>query len=223
MKANISRLKTTTLSALAERLVSASKSGKYSLAITENPLLIALETEYKAYKDLVNKQVYSGKGKEVAEADEARDKAFKAIKTYLKAFAGLTLLPHYSDAVALYEVFKQNDLNLDQKSYADQSVLLDKLISELDKPENKEKLNHLNLASAFADLKRKQEVFSGLISQQTEANTELRLIKSASTVRKDLERAIRDYLGFITAMKSQPDYQAPYTELNEVVKEIRNS
>lgn len=223
MKANISRLKTTTLSALAERLVSASKSGKYSLAITENPLLIALETEYKAYKDLVNKQVYSGKGKEVAEADEARDEAFKAIKAYLKAFTGLTLLPHYSDAVALYEVLKQNDLNLDQKSYADQSVLLNKLISELDKPENKEKLNHLNLASAFADLKRKQEVFSDLISQQTEANTELRLTKSASAVRKDLERAIRDYLGFITAMKSLPDYQAPYTELNEVVKEIRNS
>ena len=223
MKIALSQLKTTTLSALAERLVSASKSGKYTLSITENPLLKAVEEEYRIYNELVNKQVYSGKGKEVAEADEARDEAFNTMKTYLKGFAGMKLLPNHSDAVVLYEIFKQNDLNLDKKSYADQSVLLDKLISELDKSENKERLKRLNLDTAFADLKTKQETFSRLISEQTEANTELRLTKSASAVRKDLERVIRDYLGFITAMKSQPDYKELYTELSEVVKSIKNS
>lgn len=223
MKIALSQLKTTTLSALAERLVSASKSGKYTLIITENPLLKAIEEEYRIYNELVNKQVYSGKGKAVAEADEARDEAFNTMKTYLKGFAGMKLLPNHSDAVALYEIFKQNDLNLDKKSYADQSVLLDKLIAELDKSENKERLKRLNLDTAFADLKTKQETFSSLISEQTEANTELRLTKSASAVRKDLERVIRDYLGFITAMKSQPDYKELYTELSEVVKSIKNS
>lgn len=223
MKISLKKLKTTTLSALAERLVSASKSGKYTLIITENPLLKAIEEEYRIYNELVNKQVYSGKGKEVAEADEARDESFNTMKTYLKGFAGMKLLPNHSDAVALYEIFKQNDLNLDKKSYADQSVLLDKLISELDKSENKERLKRLNLDTAFTDLKTKQETFSRLISEQTEANTELRLTKSASAVRKDLERVIRDYLGFITAMKSQPDYKELYTELSEVVKAIKNS
>lgn len=223
MKIALSQLKTITLSALAERLVSASKSGKYTLVITENPLLKAVEKEYRTYNELVNKQVYSGKGKAVAEADEARDESFNTMKTYLKGFAGMKLLPNHSDAVALYEIFKQNDLNLDKKSYADQSVLLDKLISELDKSENKERLKRLNLDTAFTDLKTKQETFSSLISEQTEANTELRLTKSASAVRKDLERVIRDYLGFITAMKSQPDYKELYTELSEVVKSIKNS
>lgn len=223
MKIALSQLKTTTLSALAERLASASKNGKYTIGITEHPLLKALEEEYKNYNSLINKQVYSGKGKAVAEADEARDEAFNMMKTYLKGFAGMKLLPNHSDAVALYEIFKQNDLNLDKKSYADESVLLDKLISELEKTENKEKLTRLNLDTSFANLKTKQEAFSRLISEQTEANTELRLTKSASTVRKGLERVIRDYLGFITAMKSQPDYKELYTELNEVVKTIKNS
>lgn len=223
MKVNIARLKTTTLSALAERLVSASKSGKYTLIITENPLLKAIEEEYRIYNELVNKQVYSGKGKEVAEADEARDEAFNTMKTYLKGFAGMKLLPNHSDAVALYEIFKQNDLNLDKKSYADQLVLLDKLIAELEKVENIDRLARLNLDTSFIDLKTKQETFSSLISEQTEANTELRLTKSVSAVRKDLERVIRDYLGFITAMKSQPDYKELYTELSEVVKSIKNS
>lgn len=223
MKINIARLKTTTLAALAERVVVASKSGKYTLSVSEHPLLNAVEVEKNNYNLLLNKQVYSGKGEKVAALDEARDKSYKAMKTYLKSYIGMPTLPNYEDAVALYDVFKQNNLNLDKKSYADQSVLLDKLIADLDKTENKERLTRLNLATAFADLKTKQETFSHLISEQTEANAELRLTKSASAVRKDLERVIRDYLGFITAMKSQPDWSALYTELSEVVKGIRNS
>lgn len=84
MKITLSQLKTATLSALAERLIVASKEGKFTISVNENPLLKAIEEEYKIYKELVNKQAYSGKGKVVAEADEARDKAFVAIKTYLK-------------------------------------------------------------------------------------------------------------------------------------------
>lgn len=223
MKISLSKLKTTTLSALAERIVVASKSGKYTLSVSQHPLLNALEMEKNNYKLLLNKQVYSGKGQKVAELDEARDKSYNAMKIYLKSYIGMPTLPNYEDAVALYDVFKQNNLNLDKKSYADQSVLLDKLIADLDKTENKERLTRLNLAAAFADLKTKQETFSHLISEQTEANAELRLTKSASAVRKDLESVIRNYLGFITAMKSQPDWSALYTEMSEVVKEIRNS
>lgn len=223
MKISLSQLKTTTLSALAERIVVASKSGKYTLSVSEHPLLNALETEKNNYNLLLNKQVYSGKGQKVAELDEARDKSYNAMKIYLKSYIGMPTLPNYEDAVALYDVFKQNNLNLDKKSYADQSVLLNKLIADLDKTENKERLTRLNLAAAFADLKTKQETFSHLISEQTEANAELRLTKSASAVRKDLESVIRNYLGFITAMKSQSDWGALYTEMSEVVKEIRNS
>lgn len=223
MKISLSKLKTTTLSALAERIVVASKSGKYTLSVSQHPLLNALEMEKNNYKLLLNKQVYSGKGQKVAELDEARDKSYNAMKIYLKSYIGMPTLPNYEDAVALYDVFKQNNLNLDKKSYADQSVLLDKLIADLDKTENKQRLTRLNLAAAFADLKTKQETFSHLISEQTEANAELRLTKSASAVRKDLESVIRNYLGFITAMKSQPDWSALYTEMSEIVKEIRNS
>lgn len=223
MKISLKKLKTTTLSALAERILVASKSGKYTIALSQHPLLNAIEKENNAYKQLLNKQAYSGKGKEVAELDEARDKAFSSMKNYLKSSVEMPTLPNHQDAVAVYEIFKQNDLNLDKKSYADQSVLLEKLIAELEKKENKEKLTKLNLETAFADLKTKQDAFSRLIAEQTEANTELRLVKSASAVRKDLESVIRDYLGFVTAMKSQPEWSALYTELSEVAREIRNS
>ncbi len=122
-----------------------------------------------------------------------------------------------------YEVFRKNDFNLNKKSYPDQSVLLDKLLADLELIENKTKADNLNLTEALAELKSAQSIFSQLLSEQTEANTELRLTQSASSVRKSLETAIRDYLNFVSAMRSLPEWNSLYTELSEVVKEIRNS
>lgn len=222
MKIAISNLKTTTLARLAERIMAVSKSEKHTVA-NEHPLLKDIEVEYDLYKHSVGKASFSGKGKSVAKADKERDKVFSGLKNYLKACAGVPLLPNVALAVELYEVFKLNDLALNKKSYADQSVLLNKLIENLEKAENKTKLAKLHLDTTFEDLKAKQKAFEMLIASQTEANAELRQTKSASAIRNDLEKAIRNYLNFVTAMKSQPEWTALYTELNEVVKEIRNS
>lgn len=222
MKITISNLKTTTLAGLAERILTVSKSEKHTVA-NEHPLLKAIETEYDLYKHSVGKASFSGKGESVAKADKERDKVFAGLKNYLRACSGVPLLPNATLAVELYEVFKLNDIALDKKSYADQSILLNKLIAELEKEEHKEKLVKLNLGTSFADLKAKQMAFETLISSQTEANAELRKTKSASAIRNDLEKAIRNYLNFVTAMQSLPEWSTLYTELNEVVKEIRNS
>lgn len=223
MKVSLARLRTVTLAGLAERLISASKEGNYTISISEHPLLKALEEEYKQYKNLVAKQTFSGKGAEVARADKERDKLFVGLKNYLKGYLGLPQLPHQTEAQALYEAFKLNDLNLDKKSYTDQTVLLDKLIAALDAGTNKAGLKALNLESIFTELKQKQAAFVALMAEQTEANAELRLTKSASAVRKDLEQALRAYIDFVAVMKTQPEWTALYKELNEIVKSAKNS
>lgn len=223
MKINLGKLRTTTLAGLAERLISASKQGSYTISISEHPLLKALEQEHNVYKGLVAKQLYSGKGAQVAQADKARDQVFVGFKNYLKAYMKLSLLPHQEQAAQLYEVFKQNDLNLDKKSYTDQSVLLNKLIADLALEPNKTALNTLNLEAIFNDLKQKQEAFSVLMAEQTEANAELRMTKSASALRKDLELAIRNYISFVSVMQAQPEWQPLYKELNEIVKSVKNA
>lgn len=222
MKIALSQLKTTTLASFAERLLTISNSGKYSV-VKDNPLLNLVQKEYEVYKESISKPAFSGKGQSVAQADLARDKAYSGLKKYLKSCEDVPLLPNADLAAELYQIFKENDLSLDKKSYADQSVLLNKLIAELEKSENKEKLKKLNLETTFSDLKEKQTTFETLVSTQTEANAELRQTKSASAIRKDLEKAIKAYLMFITAMKDQADYTALYTELNELVKQIKNS
>ncbi|GIM57535.1 hypothetical protein CAPN006_19270 [Capnocytophaga canimorsus] len=73
------------------------------------------------------------------------------------------------------------------------------------------------------DLKTKQEAFENLFAEQSEANAELRKTPSATTLRKDLEKALRSYLDFLTAMKSLPEWEDLYQDINELVKAERNS
>ena len=88
-------------------------------------------------------------------------------------------------------------------------------------PNNQSKLRTVGLDMTYEELKRKQMDFERLYSEQIEANAELRMEKSASSLRKDLENTLRNYLKYIDAMKSVPNYKELYYELNELLKKER--
>lgn len=222
MKISVTNLKTTTLAGLVERLVAISKSGKYA-EVENHPLLEIIETHYAQYKNLLGKASFSGKGGGVALANDERGKVFSGLKNYLRGCAGVPLLPNASLAKDLYDIFHQHGKDLGKKSYSDQTILLNRIIEELGKAENQEKLSKLKLEPTFNDLKAKQAAFEKLVSSQTQANAELRQTKSASEIRKDLEKSVRNYLNFIASMEALPEWLPLYSEVKEVVKEIRNS
>ena len=216
----LNRISTVALAALAEDVIKASKEGKHIIPEI-SPLLSALEQEYNTYKEAFVKQTYSGKGKELAKLDEERDDVFSQMRNYLKAFSEAKFVPHYEEAKELYEILKQHDLGLDRKSYAEETALLKKLIESLNNPNNQSKLRAVGLDMTYEELKRKQMDFERLYSEQIEANAELRMEKSASSLRKDLENTLRNYLKYIDAMKSVPNYKELYYELNELLKKER--
>lgn len=222
MKITLARLSTKDLATLAQRTIASSKSGKYK--ITENqPLLTALEDVFAQYDAVYTKQVFSGKGKSVAEADEARDKAFSALRNFLWGYHQLSIAPNADKARELYEIIKTYGTDMDRQTYSTQTAQLKKLIEDLDKSENKEKLTALGILPALEDLKTKQEAFENLFAEQSEANAELRKTPSATALRKDLEKALRTYLDFLKVMKSQPVWKDLYQDINELVKSARNS
>lgn len=216
----LNRVSTVALAALAEDVIKASKEGKHIIPEI-SPLLSALEQEYNTYKEAFVKQTYSGKGKELAKLDEERDDVFSQMRNYLKAFSEAKFVPHHEEAKELYKILKQHDLGLDRKSYAEETALLKKLIESLNNPNNQSKLRAVGLDMTYEELKRKQMDFERLYSEQIEANAELRMEKSASSLRKDLENTLRNYLKYIDAMKSVPNYKELYYELNELLKKER--
>jgi len=75
-------------------------------------------------------------------------------------------------------------------SYSSQTARLKKLVEDLEKPENIQKLNTLSLFPTFEDMKSKQNSFEQIFAGQAEANANLRNMKSASAIRRDLEKTL---------------------------------
>ena len=105
MKISLVRLTTKNLATLALRVIEASKTGKTQLG-QQHPMLMDLEEKYRAYDEVYTKQTFSGKGKSVAEADEARDKAFSSLKNFLWGYRQVSSVPNADQAGELYEVIK---------------------------------------------------------------------------------------------------------------------
>ena len=72
-------------------------------------------------------------------------------------------------------------------------------------------------------MKTKQAVFEALFAEQAAANADLRTMRSASAIRKDLEKSLKALLGLITAMKDVADWKLLYADVNELVKAAKNS
>ena len=222
MKISLQRISTKNLATLALRVIEASKTGKTQLG-QQHPMLMDLEEKYRTYDEVYTKQTFSGKGKSVAEADEARDKAFSNLKNFLWGYRQVSSVPNADQAGELYEVIKLFGTDIDRLSYSAQSAQMKKLIEELDKPENTMKINVLSLSTAFMELKTKHQHFEQLYTEQVEANADLRKMPSATAIRRDLEKSLKSYLDLISIIKTQPDWADFYQEVNELVKSARNS
>lgn len=222
MKITFALVKTKDLATLAERTISSSQNGSYQVA-ENHPLLQKVSAEYEVYKKAYSKLAYSGKGKSVEEADRHRDRLYFGIKNYLSGFRFLTDLEGHTEAVALYEIFRKYGLDIDRLSYSSQTAQLNNLLQELEEDANKAKIAQLKLTSQVAQLKQAQADFEEIYAEQAEANAELSSLPSASSIRKSLETALRNYYNFLRAMKDEEDWKLLYEDIRQIVKGITNT
>lgn len=217
MKIKFSNLSTKELATLAQRVINSSESGKYTI-VENHELLLEIKKQYADYDKVYNKLSFSGKGPEVAIADEIRDKNFRNMKDFLKAYSKMSSLPKHKEAGELYKVFKETGLNIDRLNYAEQTAQMNKLINDLSCSENQEKITELNLSEAYNELKTGQAKFEKLYAEQAEANAELRSLPSASSIRGHLQSALRNYFNLLSAMKNVPGWEMIYADIHELVK-----
>lgn len=222
MKISLVRLSTKDLATLAQRIISNAQSGKYP-AIANHPLIAALQNSYTEYDRVYAKQIYSGKGKDVATADHERDIAYSNLKSFLNGYRKLPSAANRQAAEDLYTVFKTFGLDLDRLSYSSQTAQMGKLIEKLETPDNTQKIALLSLTAAFAEMKAKHVHFEEIFADQAEANAGLRKMTSASAIRKDLEKKLKSYINLITAMKDVAGWELFYSDTNELVKAAKNS
>jgi hypothetical protein len=217
MNINLSRLTTKSLATLTQRIINSSKSNNFRI-VENHELLLVLIAIYAVYDRVYTKLTFSGKGAEIAAGDRRRDDLFTALKNLLKGIAGVDTLPNHQVAVDLLNVIKIYGMDLQKLNYAEETAQMKKLIEALETEEMQAKLSALNFLPVFVQLKQAQTDFEVLYSEQAEANAELRSLPSATVARKDLEKALRDYLNLLTAMRNIGDWKMLYAEINELVK-----
>lgn len=222
MKITLTKLSTKDLATLAQRIISNAQSGKYPV-ISNHPLIVALQNSYTEYDKVYTKQIYSGKGTDVAQADHERDVAYSNLKAFLNGYRQLPSAANHQAAEDLYNVFKDFGLDLDRLSYSSQTAQMKKLIETLELTENRQKITALSLDAAFTEMKAKHEAFEQIFADQAEANADLRQMASATAIRKELEQALRTYLNLLKALKGVPGWEMVYSDVNELVKAAKNS
>ena len=222
MKITLSRLSNSILASLVDQTLTTSKKEPYSV-VHNHTLLTVLETEFTNYIAVFGKPLTSGMGPTVEKADMQRDAAFCGMKTILLGYEKLPGFKFQQDAIDLYRIFENRGLDINNFSYHDQSTEMDKLISELSQPENLAKLENLHLTPHFETMKTAEADFKSIYSKQLGANTNLRLTQSASSIRRNLESALRNYFSVVEGMKNLAGWGGLYTELSELTKVIRNS
>jgi hypothetical protein len=222
MQITLSKLNVRNLATLAKRTVTISLRPEFSV-VQGNPLFEQVRQESGRYDALYTKNAFSGMGPEVEAADHNQDAIFSGIKTILTGYAKDKGSPQYADSVALYAIFEKYGTGLDRYSYSEEAAQLQKLLEELERPENAPKLANLHLTDNVVRLRVAATEFSRLFEQQVSANAALRNMESASSGRQALERALHNYFSVVSAMKNVDGWAILYAELNEAVKATRNS
>lgn len=218
MNVMFTRLSTTELASFANQVILSSKNGNYKNT-SNDVILVALEKEYQQYSQLYTKLSYSGKGKDVQRLDAERSKAYNILRNLVKAYKDATMLANYQEASKLYLAFQTHSPKIAGLGYSEKSALLKKLVEELDSEANQASLTALGFTEVFNALKTANEEFVSLHIKQAEANAELRLQMSASYGRKNLEKALRNYLTYLSVMKdTSKEWSSIYADVNELVK-----
>jgi hypothetical protein len=222
MKINFGKLNTKTLATLAFHVINSSKSNSWQV-VEKHPLLLEIENQFGIYDSVYGKLTSSGKGTLVANADKTRDNAALGFRGFVKGVVGLPGMPNHQAAVAVWEVLNRYIADISKLNYFEETAQLRKLFEVLDSEEMQANLTALNILPFYTNLKQSQADFEAIYAEQAEANAELRVLPSASSIRKNLEKALRDYFNLLIAMKNVAEWKMIYAEINELVKAAANS
>ena len=224
MKKNFWNLNVGVIANLAARVLEISVKPVFVKLVENLPFLQKLTEANSAYHEVIDKPTYSGIGKQVTAADLLRDNRFLGLKNAIWGMIQINGLTYHQDAVDLYAVIEQHGADLYRYTYDDESTHLNQLIQDLEKPENTLRLQHLNLTEAFTLLKASQTAFVQLVGGQSEANSILRGMESASSLYKNLATPLRNYVNYVDAMAEiDSNWTGLSLELNEALKAANNS
>lgn len=137
------------------------------------------------------------------DADAQRDKALRALGKIFSGYKNIAL-PHIQQhGEKLSEVFKKYGAKTAQKSYSEETHLIESLLKELQKPDMMLSVSALmGVSEAVAELRMKQDAFAEVRSKYDDSVAKHQTSPSASTLKKPLFELINKKLvTYLSAME----------------------
>lgn len=157
--------------------------------------------------------------------DQTRDDLFGAFKYFIKAYRKWNDGNKQVMAGRLWTVIAEHGVRIEKLSYNKQSALTNSILAELEKGENIEAINELNLTEIVAQLKASQLTFATTFGEARDTEAQKEEIQSATSLKKLLKKEL-DLLGNYLEMMliSKGDsYKPLYNNIKVHIAEANNS
>ena len=191
--------------------------------IAENPLLKAIEDTHAPFHQAVLREPTTKVGKELTKRNRKRIKMANALRGLLRQITKFSNTTRSEPAEAILKEWDKLINPTSGNDYDEVSAYMSKLIALLKSESLQPHFTLLSLADAVTDVETAETDFQTLYMEQTRANAELRLQGSATQHRPAVEKALGNYLKFITVMRGQPGYDVLYSKLNEAIKTAKKA
>lgn len=187
-----------------------------------NQLGDMLETQGNEMENSIATSRKKALSEKVVEADNKRNGAFRALKSFIKSYFKWNTEKYTLSAEKIWDVLKRHGLNLDQKTYEQESGLLKSLLIELDKPEMVEAITTLNLTELITFLKDSQKEFSAIYYSSIEEEAGKEIVIAASTLKKDAYSTLKKTVGYLnSSVYAKPEvYKDVHGEMAELINNL---
>ncbi|HBL33170.1 MAG TPA: hypothetical protein DDZ96_05035 [Porphyromonadaceae bacterium] len=190
--------------------------------LKDSPLVTDLEEKNGRYTKVVIKKIYSDLGDAVGEADLLRDRLYRGVRRILNGLLPFKGTAKGKAAATLLAVFEEVG-DIEGLSYGDENTVLDKLVEKLSSEENTALIAEVGITDEVAAMKKAQEDFKTLKDVQADADSSLRQMSSASSIRHELEDSLRNIFAYISGMRNVGEWSDLYYDLNQLIKEAHQS
>ena len=191
--------------------------------IADDPLLRAVKDTHAPFHEAVLREPTTRLGKELGKLNRKRIKTANALRSLLRQITKFSNTVRSAPAAAILKEWDMQVNPISGNDYDEVNAYMNKLIALLKSDGLKPHFEALMLTDAVTDVETADAEFQTLYLEQTLGNAELRRRGSATQHRAPLEKALGNYLKFITVMRGQPGYDVLYSKLNETIKTAKKA
>ncbi len=221
MKINLSKQTNDGLGALGTSTVEVTKTNGLEAAVA-SPVFTVLETVVPEYNSKVLDTTYSGLGPQAAGILRKSRKEFTSLSKIFKSLSAFPGTVKGEAAAILYQLSKAVG-NVYAKTAAEVYNALLTFSNQINTEENKAHVTTVGTVEEVAAFTKSVTGLGTVRLEQSTIDSALRSDPSATSLRPQLEDALRDYFSLLTGMRKQAGWDKLYSDINEVVAQAKRS